>query len=68
MISPPAKKNALYHLDTRDVAIVAYYSNGGVDYAEVEVHVNDGLIPGTYHFRSREESARCVSTRVDFGG
>ncbi len=50
VIFTPAKKIALCHLDTRDAAIVAYYSDGGVDYTEVEVHVNGGLPPGTYRF------------------
>ncbi len=45
VISTPAKKFALYHLDRSDAAIVAYYSDGGVDYAKVEVHVNGGLPP-----------------------
>jgi hypothetical protein len=43
VISPPAKKIALYHLDMRDVAIV-----------EVEVHVNGGLPPGSYRFSLAE--------------
>ena len=54
MISTIAKKIALYHLDTSDAAIVAYYSDGGVDYAEVEVHVNGRLPPGTYRFSLAE--------------
>ena len=73
VISIPAKKIALYHLDTCDAAIVAYYSDGGVDYAEVEVHVNGGLPPGTYRFSlaengmtisfSRGISAVCFDTK-----
>ena len=54
VISPPAKKISLYHLDTRDAAIVAYYSNWEVDYAKVEVHVNGGLPPGTYRYSLAE--------------
>jgi hypothetical protein len=34
----------------RNAAIVAYYSYRGVDYAEVEVHMNGGLPPSTYRF------------------
>jgi hypothetical protein len=34
----------LYSLDVRDAAIVVYYNDKGVDYAEVKVHVN-GVIP-----------------------
>jgi hypothetical protein len=51
---PPAKIIAPYHLDTHDAAIVAYYSDGGIDYAEVEVHMNGDPPPGTYRFSLAE--------------
>ncbi len=77
VISPPTKKIALYHLDMRDAAIVAYYSDGGVDYAKVEVHVNGGLPPGTYRFSLAKNGmtisflrgigAMCFETRQFWG-
>jgi hypothetical protein len=54
-MSPPPQKIALFSLDTRDAAIVAYYNDEGVDYAEVEIHVN-GVVPlGTYRFALAED-------------
>ncbi len=49
-IPAPAKKIALYYLDTRDTSIIAYYQDDGVGYAEVALYVN-GVVPkGTYRF------------------
>ena len=46
----PAKKIALYSIDTRDTYAVAYYEQDDISYAEVAVYVN-GVVPeGTYRF------------------
>jgi hypothetical protein len=52
--STPAKI-VLFHLDMRDAAMIAYYSDGGVDYAEVEMHVTGAVPPGTYRFALAED-------------
>ena len=47
---PPAKKIALYHIDTRDTSVVAYYHDNDISYAEATVYIN-GVIPkGKYRF------------------
>ena len=49
-IPAPAKKIALYYLDTRNTSVVAYYQDDGVGYAKVALYVN-GVVPkGTYRF------------------
>jgi hypothetical protein len=49
-IPAPARKIALYYLDTRNTSVVAYYQDDGVGYAEVALYVN-GVVPkGTYRF------------------
>jgi hypothetical protein len=54
-IPAPAKKIALYYLDTRDTSVVAYYQDDGVGYAELALYVN-GVVPkGTYHFTVAED-------------
>ena len=52
--STPAKI-FLFHLDMRDAAMIAYYSDEGVDYAEVEMHVTGAVPPGTYRFALAED-------------
>ncbi len=47
---PPAKNIALYHIDTRDTSIVAYYEEDNISYAEAAVHVNGMICEGTYRF------------------
>ena len=45
VMPPPAtKKLVLYFLDACNVAIITYYKDAAVDYAEVEVHIN-GVVP-----------------------
>ena len=39
----------------RDAAMIAYYSDEGVDYAEVEMHVTGAVPPGTYRFALAED-------------
>jgi hypothetical protein len=49
-IPAPAKKIALYNLDTRDTSVVAYYQDDGVGYTKVALYVN-GVVPkGMYCF------------------
>jgi hypothetical protein len=49
-IPAPAKKIALYYLDTCDTSVVPYYQDDGVSYADVALYVN-GVVPkGMYHF------------------
>jgi hypothetical protein len=48
--APPAKNIALYHIDTRDTSVVAYYEEDNVSYAEAAVYIN-GVVPeGTFRF------------------
>jgi hypothetical protein len=55
-IPTPAKKIALYYLDTRDTSVVAYYQDDGVSYAEVALYIN-GVVPkGTYRFTVAEDA------------
>jgi hypothetical protein len=52
-VPPPAAKKstiALYSLDVRNAAIIAYYNDEGINYAKVEVHVNGVIPPGTSCF------------------
>ncbi len=49
VVVPLPAKIMLYHLNSNP-AIFTYYSDKGVDYAEVELHVNGALPPGTYRF------------------
>ena len=46
MPPPAAKTKPLepYSIDVRDAAIVTYYNDAAIDYAEVEIHVN-GVVP-----------------------
>jgi hypothetical protein len=50
VIPAPAKKIALYYLNTCDISVVAYYQDDGVGYAKVALYIN-GVVPkGTYRF------------------
>jgi hypothetical protein len=45
-----AKKIALYHIDTRDTSVVAYYQDDDVSYAEAALYINRVIPEGTYRF------------------
>jgi hypothetical protein len=52
-VPPPTTRRptiALYSLDMSDAAVVAYYNDEGIDYAEVEVHINSAISLGTSCF------------------
>ncbi len=54
-IPAPAKKIALYYLNTCDTAVVAYYQDDGAGYIEVALYIN-GVVPkGTYRFTVAED-------------
>ncbi len=48
--APPVMKIALYHIDTCDTSIVAYYEEDDLSYAKAAVHVNEVIPEGTYRF------------------
>jgi hypothetical protein len=54
---PAAKKStiALYSLDVHNAAIITYYNDEGIDYAEVKVYVNGVIPPGKSHFLLAED-------------
>jgi hypothetical protein len=63
-IPAPAKKIALYYLDTRNTSVVAYYQDDGVGYAEVALYIN-GMVPkGTYRFTVAEDGMLVSWQRV----
>ena len=61
MMPPPAAKTkplVPYSVDVRDMAVVSYYNNATVDYAEVKIHIN-GVVPkGSCKFTV---AADCIS-------
>jgi hypothetical protein len=54
-IPAPAKKSALYYLNTCDTSVVAYYQDDGVRYAEVALYTNSVVPKGTYCFTVAED-------------
>ena len=63
-IPAPAKKIALYYLDTRNTSIVAYYQDNGVGYAKVVLYVN-GVVPkGMHRFTVAEDGMSVLWQRA----
>ena len=56
-LPPPAVKKIPkpFHLDVHDGGIVAYYNEGGTDFAEVAMHVNGVLPKGACRMRLAED-------------
>ena len=52
-VTPPAMKKAVkpFYLDVHDGYVVSYYAEGGLDYAEVVVHVNGVLATNGCRFK-----------------
>jgi hypothetical protein len=49
---PPPKP---LYLDVHDVGVIAFYNEDGVDYTEVEMHVNGVLAKGGCQMKLRED-------------
>ncbi len=57
-VAPLAAKKptiALYSLDVHDAAVIAYYNDEEIAYAEVKVHVNGVIPPGMSYFVLAED-------------
>jgi hypothetical protein len=59
-IPAPAKKIALYYLDTCNTSVVAYYQDDGVRYAKVVLYVN-GVVPKETYRLTMDENEMSVS-------
>ena len=55
---PPASKKTIkpFFLDVHDGYVVSYYAEGGLDYAEVVVHVNGVLATNACRFEVHPDS------------
>lgn len=66
-VTPPAVKNKAikpFFLDVHDGYVVSYYAEGGLDYAEVVVHVNGVIAPNACRFKLHPDGMAVTWTRA----